>query len=214
MLCSNTPVQLLPVIALSSFLEHSSLISALCLSSAIRAWGRSRSFGNAERAYALLSQMKRLRAEGKIEARPNIFCYNAALNACAFSHFDENKKTANLNLAITVFKEMQASSDCAPDEMSYVNLIAALRNLMPPSPERVAAVSNVFHLCAKNRQLDKTVIQRVQTALTIEQRKELVGSDKVNEKGWIMANRLPKEWFSEAEPTDEADRRKRRNNGR
>lgn len=161
---------------------------------AISAWAKSRKFGKATRARAVLDKMKSYFALGVIKSPPNIYCYTAVINACAYTERDSIEQRDALEVFVTTYKEMINQEDVIPNNVTFFTALTALRTLLPPDQRRADAVGTVFKKCTELGMCTPSVIKRLQSVLGVEQLKDLVGDDKVDENGIVDCALLPAEW--------------------
>ena len=138
--------------------------------------------------------MKSLFKSGVIESPPNIYCYTAVINACAYTERDSIEKRDALHVFVSTYKEMINEEDVVPNHVTFVTVFTALRNLLPADEKRVAAVGTVFEKCTEMGMCDQFVMKRLQSVLNTTQLKELVGDDRVNESGIVNMALVPTEW--------------------
>ena len=162
-------------------------------SAVIAAWGRSRRFGKALRAYKILKRMIELHECGKISALPTTPCYTAVINSCAYCENEEVEKQNALKIAISTYKELRKSGHAHPNAVTFVTLLTALRNLLPRGKERSSAIQTVFKDAAKDGCVDDLVLRRVQSALTTEELRALF-STAVQQDGNVCIDLLPNKW--------------------
>jgi hypothetical protein len=137
------------------------------ISAVIAAWGRSRCIGKSSNARRVLNKMIELHESGHLNARPNTICYTAVINSCAYCVNDVMDKRNALRIAIGTYKDLEKSKYGAPNHVTYANLLNALRNLLPKSPQRSIAVQDIFRSAIKNGCVDLMVIQRVKCKFII-----------------------------------------------
>lgn len=80
-----------------------------------------------------------------------------------------------------------------PNEVTFATFLTALRNLLPPSKERSAAVRSVFETAANDGRVNNLVLRRVQSALSTEELTEIF-STAISASGEVQLNQLPDEW--------------------
>lgn len=165
---------------------------------AISAWAKSRKFGKATRARAVLDKMKSYFASGVIKSPPNIYCYTAVINACAYTERDSIEQRDALQVFVATYKEMINEEDVVPNNVTFFTALTALRTLLPPDQKRADAVATVFKKCIELGMCNASVVKRLQSVLDVEQLKELVGDDKVDESGAVDNELLPAEWTRNA----------------
>lgn len=168
--------------------------SAYPFASAISAWAKSRKFGKATRAKAILDKMKSSYVSGIVESPPNIYCYTAVINACAYVERDPIEKRNALHVLLASYKAMNSDEDVVPNNVTFSTVLTALRNLLPDDDKRADATRKVFHKCIDLGMCDRSVTQRLQTLLKREQLIELVGEERVDEDEAVIFELLPEEW--------------------
>lgn len=168
--------------------------SAYPFTSSITAWAKSRKFGKAARAKAILDKMKVLFTSGVIKSPPNIYCYTAVINACAYTERDSIEQRDALQVFVTTYKEMINEEDVVPNNVTFFTVLTALRTLLPADEKRADAVGTVFKKCVELGMCNPSVTKRLQSVLTTKQLKDLVGGEKVNESGIVNNTLIPMEW--------------------
>ena len=138
--------------------------------------------------------MKSYYASGIIKSPPNIYCYTAVINACAYTERDSIEQRDALQVFVTTYKEMINEKDVVPNNVTFFTALTALRTLLPADQRRADAVGTVFKKCIELGMCAPSVLKRLQTVLDTKQLKELVGDDKVDESGAVDNTLLPAEW--------------------
>ena len=138
--------------------------------------------------------MLELYESGVIESPPNAHCYNAVINACAYSVKDSIEQRDALKIFVDTYKEMINDENVKANEVTFVSALTALRNLLPPGEQRVSAFSKIFKQCTDHGMVDENVIKKIKYSLPPDSFRELVGKDIVNEEGNIGFAGLPSEW--------------------
>jgi hypothetical protein len=158
----------LPSTALIFSLTHSVSLGIIFISTAvISAWGKSRSIGKSVKSRRVLNKMIDLHESGRLSACPNTVCYTAVINSCAYCENDDMDKRNALRIAIGTYKDLEKSNYGSPNQVTYSNLLTALRNLLPWSPKRSVAIQDLFESAAKNGYVDQIVVQRVKCTLIV-----------------------------------------------
>lgn len=160
----------------------------------ISAWARTRKFGKAARAKAILTRMIELKEEGVIAVAPNAHCYTAVINSCAFCENDSLEKRQALRIAVETYKEMVSADAEGPNQITFSTLITALRNLMPPDETRVAAIETIFKKCADEGHVSDLFLRRVQSSLSLDQLQKLVGDQVASGEGKLDIKQIPLKW--------------------
>jgi len=172
--------------------------TAYPFTSSISAWAKSRKFGKAARAKAILNKMKSLYTSGVIKSPPNIYCYTAVINACAYTERDSIEQRDALQVFVTTYKEMINEKDIVPNHVTFFTVLTALRTLLPADKKRVDAVGTVFKKCIELGMCNQSVTKRLESVLNTKQLKELVGDERVSESGAVNNALLPPEWTKNA----------------
>jgi hypothetical protein len=97
------------------------------------------------------------------DSTPNAFCYTAVINACAFCINDETEKKQALRIAINTYKELENTG--TPNHVTYINMLVALQNLLPPSSQRSTAAKDLFENAKRNGFVTLPAIERLKCTL-------------------------------------------------
>ena len=111
----------------------------------------------------------------------------------AYCERDAAEKRTSLEIAIFTYKELVKSNYGNPNEVTFATFLTALRNLLPKSKERSAAVRSVFETAANDGRVNNLVLRRVQSALTSKELHEMFPG-AISEHGEVQLKQLPKEW--------------------
>ena len=154
----------------------------------IQAYARSQDRDKAKRAQELLQCMKRDFTKGNQDAEPNIYVYNAVLNAAEFTVGNEAELEVAFQVACETFDEVRSSDGLKPDHVTYGSFMGVISQLMPKSDIRNDMVQLVFRRCCADGQLAPVVMKKFKEAADATQFTSLMG------KGNITEVNLPKEW--------------------
>ncbi len=160
----------------------------------ISAWARTRKFGKAARAKAILSKMIQLKDAGIISASPNAHCYTAVINSCAYCENDSLDKSLSLRIAIETYKELLNSNHEGPNQITFSTFLTALQNLMPPNEKRAVAIRTIFKRCADDGLVSDLVLRRLQSSLSQDQLRKVLGKTVVSPEGTVNAEQIPLIW--------------------
>lgn len=163
--------------------------------------------GKAFRARQILNRMIELHDNGTFElAHPNTPCYTAVINCCAYSeYFDDFDKQTALRIAIETFKELEKSPHAQPNEVTYSNLLTAIRNLLPASDSRNAVVRDVFQSAAAKGYCDPLVVQRLKSALPRNEIVDLLPPNlSARGEGLVPLDQIPSQWCRNVKKETEA----------
>jgi hypothetical protein len=111
----------------------------------------------------------------------------------AYCERDAAEKRTSLEIAIFTYKELVKSKYGNPNEVTFATFLTALRNLLPPSKGRSAAVRSVFETAANDGRVNNLVLRRVQSALTSKELHDMFPA-AISEHGEVQLNKLPNEW--------------------
>ena len=152
-------------------------------------------FGKSRRAKAVLEKMISMYEAGTSQARPNVFTYTAVINACAFAIGEDAEKKKALKIASATLDELCRSDYGAPNHVTFVAYLSAIRNLVPEDDEtRVALLTTVFSQCCKDGQVDELTLRRLESALTAKQAEEVYQSVGFNGTSPLDIGVVPTEW--------------------
>ena len=165
----------------------------------ISAWARTRKFGKAARARAILTKMKELNKAGVISAKPNAYCYTTVINSCAYCERDSIDQGQALRIAIETYKEMLGEEDEGPNAVTFSTLLTAFRNLMPPDETRAQAVGAVFKKCTNDGYVSDLVLRRLQSSVSRDYLEKLVGKDAILPDGSVDIAAIPPKWVRQGE---------------
>ena len=203
----------------STFFEH--ILSSI---TAISAWAKSRKFGKAKRAKAILDKMQSLYESGIILQPPNIYCYTTVINTCAYSVPDVIENRDSLAVFMEVYKDMLKNMDedgiganddakkrMVPNHITFSTVLTALRNLVPQDERRVAATKSVFEKCTGMGMCDIGVVRRLQSFLDPVQLQDLFGPERVSTEGIVDLTQIPPAWSRNVLATPHKKRRRHTN---
>jgi hypothetical protein len=154
----------------------------------IQAHARGQDRDKAKRAQELLQRMKADYANGNLDAEPNIYVYNAVLNAAEFTVGNEAELEVAFQVACETFDEVRSSETLKPDHVTYGTFMGVISQLMPKSNIRDDMVQLVFRRCCLDGQLSSMVLKKFREAADAPQYLTLMGKGKYSESN------LPKEW--------------------
>jgi hypothetical protein len=173
-------------------------LNGYAFSSALAAHARSRVLGKVRKCHALLQRMAALYESGRIVSPPDTFHYTNLINCCAYVENDEAEKQTALQIAIWAYKDLENSATSQPNQITFMSMLTALRNLLPPCTQRTLAIEAVFRTAARDGQVDGQVIHRIQTTLTKAELLELFPRHCVSPDGRVILRKLPVEWTRNA----------------
>mmetsp|Transcript_14334 Transcript_14334/g.22103 ORF Transcript_14334/g.22103 Transcript_14334/m.22103 type:complete len:177 (-) Transcript_14334:78-608(-) len=133
----------------------------------INAYAKSNEKLKAQKARSILSSMNPVnKADAYVE--PNIYTFNAVLNACAYSIGDSEEKMNVFKIASRTFADLTQSKTCAPDAITYGTFLRCCSSLMRSGKERDSIVEAVFTRCMKEQKISDFVLTQVREAASKE----------------------------------------------
>jgi hypothetical protein len=138
--------------------------------------------------------MSKMFDSGQIKAHPNTHCYTAVINSCAYTENDAVEKREALQIAVATYKELCASERAKPNGITFSTMITALRNLLPASEKRSAALETIFKKCIEEGEVAELVVRRLQSATSPEQFTALVGENVISRDGKVNLEQIPHAW--------------------
>jgi len=156
----------------------------------ISAYGRSTAPGKAKNAKRVLDRMvQRYKDETTHAPKPNIYSFNACLNACAFTFNRADKIDAFVVVMDTLILIQQFAK---PDHTTYGTVLKAWRNLIPKHDDRrQAVVISCFRQCRKEGLVGQNVLRELQLAASPEVYRQLVDREISDD---IKVTLLPSRW--------------------
>lgn len=184
----------------------------------IMAWARS-PLDNIKAQYALKT-LKRINEKFKQTGdensfRPNLYTYNAVLNACATSKnipAENQEKVTKIMFAVFKALEQQAAKTKQdyPSHITYGILLKGIMNLMPLSDSRDDVVRAIFEKCCRDGQVDTGVIKQLLVSASGELYQQILNScfendddgsngkrlsqNQLNDPDTVVQDILPKNW--------------------
>ena len=152
--------------------------------------------GRPTRARQVLDRMLALYHEGRFDLpHPNTICYTAVINCCAYcQNCDDADKQSALRIAVQTFRELEKSPHADPNEVTYSNLVTAVRNLLPASNSRNAAIRDIFQSATAKGCCDSLLVQRIKSALPRNEIRNLLPATLSSESGPVSIDQIPSDW--------------------
>jgi len=127
---------------------------------------------------------------------PNLFTFNAVLNACAFTKGTKSQRINALKTAILIFEEaLNISKNGDPVNVTYGAFFQACGSLMKTEDERKKIqkiVEAAFHRCCQDGQIDRKLLGQIKKASSKELYFRLFG--KFDAYPEIQMKDIPMEW--------------------
>jgi Pentatricopeptide repeat domain/PPR repeat len=183
-------------------MDKSLMPNEFAFAATISAWARSRKFGKASRAKAILDRMTSLSEAGVVTSTPNAYCYTSVINACAYCINDSLEKRDSLQIFIDVYKRMNKAENMEYSDLTFSTVLLALRNLLQPGEKRTAAVKTVFKKITEEGLCSETVLYRLRALLDNDEMRNLLGKDVIIVDGMVDVNSLPSDWTRNVRKND------------
>jgi hypothetical protein len=136
--------------------------------------------------------MKKQYEAGNKHLRPSVVAVNAVMNACAFTSGDVREQNRAVEIAHSILKELEQSPYGKADQVTYGTFLKVCANQMPDCSTREQIVEALFKRCCRDGQVGNFVLQQMNTMLSEEVYKRLVGRSRDDD---IKISDLPKEWW-------------------
>ena len=160
----------------------------------INAWARSDEPYKAQKAYEILKRFEEFSATYGSNSsynnneKPNVFTYNAVLNACAYTSGDEDAKTTAFQIACTTFNEIRNSkkqksksnNKIVPNHVTYGAFLSACAKLLSQQEktDKYPLIEAVFRKCCKDGQVGDLALYSLKDATTPKLFKKLLLDSK------------------------------------
>ena len=173
--------------------SHESLTpDSFSYSTVMNALGRCDLMDRAERVMRILQRMVFEYEEGT-GVKPNLHCFNAALNACAFQVGGDahaRQKTFAIMVGVMVLLQKNAR----PDHLSFATILRACSTLLPIHDQRRQyLVGRVFEKARREGQVSPLVMEQLCFAASSKLYRKLMGVPKSER---VAIQDLPCDWTS------------------
>ena len=168
------------------------------------AWAKSAEWNKAKEAKSTVDDLLQFWMEGGSDgAKPNIFPFNAVLNACAFSAMapDNEERKQALLIAVKTFSEIRAASYINADTVTYGMMLKCIGNLVPVGNTQNQMALQIFSSCADDGLVGELVLREAKKSLTLTSLDDLIGDHSPGMNGIVSFEDvtpfdLPQEWRS------------------
>lgn len=165
---------------------------AVSYSTAITAFGRSNLEHKAEKAYEILERMVKAFEGGNRSAKPNIYAFNAALNACAFITSSDSHRKVEAFLTVVKISIMM-NQYAKGDQTTYGSILRSCSTLLPPGDtRREELVQSVFEKACSEGQVGPLVLKQLKFAASAELYNKLLRGRNIEDR--IHLRELPPSW--------------------
>jgi Pentatricopeptide repeat domain len=169
--------------------------NARTYTSVIHAWGRSNDHDKAQRALKVLQDMKALQKEHKrLDLKPTLVTYNAALDACARCQGDLTQQTDALKISFAILKAIQQDDALEANSMTFSTLLRACSFLLASGPERNKVGTVLFEKATKAGMADYRVLLQLRKAVDSVTLQELLKPLHQDGRGNFDFNTAPPSW--------------------
>jgi hypothetical protein len=181
------------------------LPDTISYSAVLTAVGRSDLPDKAERVLKILQRMiVSFREDDNAMARPNLHCFNAALNACAFTLGSPTAKMHAFAVMVGILVLLQQYATA--DHMSYGTILRACSNLLSRTDERRDELAEkVFVKACREGQVSEMALTQLKFAASPGLYKALLQeylppSSSRHDAGKICLQDVPKKWRRNVRP--------------
>ena len=130
----------------------------------IQALKRSAVENKAQAARTLFQEMLNETANGNTNVRPNVITVNSVLTACAFTKGDDEIRKRAIQIALSVFSEMEQHA-IVPNSNSFRTLLEAFGRQVSDKTERTKMAEIAFRRCQREGLVDSTVVKALRKFL-------------------------------------------------
>ena len=124
--------------------------------------------------------------------QPNLFTYNAVIDACAKCYGNPEQQGKALKIAFAVNKAITAAK-LKSNHVTYATLLKAANTLLVPGNEKNDVIKAVFNKCKKEGYVDMTVLKTLKIASDQDLFHELL-NDAKDKNGHIEFDLIPSDW--------------------
>lgn len=163
--------------------------------SVIHAWAKSNDHNKAQRSLKVLQDMKALQKEHKrLDLKPTLITYNAALDACARCQGDITQQTDALKISFAILKAIQQDATMEANSLTFANVLRGCSFLLQPGPERNKVGSALFEKATKAGMADYRVLLQLKKAVDAGTLQELLKPLHQDSRGNFDFNTAPPGW--------------------
>lgn len=130
----------------------------------IQSLKRSAEANKAEAARNLFQEMSRRFSDGDADVQPNVITVNSVLTACAFTRGDDETRRRAVQIALTIFSEME-KLEITPNSNSFRMLLETFGRQVADMTERTKMAEVAFQRCQREGLVDAVVVETLQKFL-------------------------------------------------
>ncbi len=158
-------------------------------------WSKSLCPNKAEKARDVLNRMRKASGIRSHTVTMNVHCYNAVINAAAFTEGEIDSRMDAFNIATTTLKEL-LESDVEPISSTFGTYLKACGKLSLPRSLAESAIETSFKMCKELGLVNDFVLTQVRFSTCSTQYESLLGdvakAKKINER--ITMAEIPESW--------------------
>lgn len=129
---------------------------------------------------------------GDESIKPNLYTYNAVIDACARCYGNPEQQAAALKIAFAVNKAILAAN-LEPNSITYSTLLKTANNLLPEGDVRSQVVRAVFEKAKSSGYIDSNIMKAFDQASDRVLYHELL-KEAEDKNGFINMKNIPTEW--------------------
>lgn len=170
-----------------------SYLSNFSEQAAITAWARASDRTKPQRALKILKKVNDMyKQTGDESIKPNLYTYNAVIDACARCYGNPEQQAASLKIAFAVNKAI-FTANLEPNSITYATLLKTASNLLPEGDVRSQVVRAVFEKAKSAGYVDRNVLKAFDQASDRALYHELL-KDAEDKNGFINMKNIPLDW--------------------
>lgn len=158
-------------------------------------WAKSTVPDKTKRAFQVFEQM-RLESKTNANVEMNIHCYNAVINAAAFTEGDYEHRNESFQIATKIMDELISPDGIQPISSTFGTYLKACGKLSLPRNIVEPAIRRAFTKCIEYGLVNDFVLTQVRYSASTEQYESLLGDliteGKIDER--IKMSDIPEEW--------------------
>jgi pentatricopeptide repeat protein len=158
-------------------------------------WAKSTVPDKTKRAFQVFEQM-RLESKTNANVEMNIHCYNAVINAAAFTEGDYEHRNESFQIATKMMDELFSPDGIQPISSTFGTYLKACGKLSLPRNVVEPAIRRAFTKCIEYGLVNDFVLTQVRYSASTEQYENLLGDlitkGKIDER--IKMSDIPEEW--------------------
>ena len=163
----------------------------------ISAWAKSQEPTKAQEALRILKKMRAMAEGGDVDVKPNIYTYNAVIDACSRCQGGGDQQVEALKIAFAVNKAIKVDCDVTPNPTTLANLIKCAKYLLPRGEQRNSIATAVFEGAKKAGIANGAVLKEFLMCADRDVFDEVAG-ELVDMYGHVNFGDIPNAWRKNA----------------